>query len=417
MPVEPQSDVTRHGMASSRHLKVLHIAPTPFFADRGCHIRIRNELQSLRRHPLRAMVCTYHLGRDVDGIDVRRIPAVPGYHKLDAGFSPFRFPSDILLFFLVLKTCLRERPHILHGHLHEGALIGWAARTCLFRRRMALVMDMQGSLSGELVGYGTLRARSLLTRLVVLAEGLICRMPDFILCSSQESRSTLVTRFRVPREKTMLLQDVVPESFFAPADREGLRRQLGLPADRKIILYTGSLLPGKGVQALLDAMEILCARREDLFFVLVGYPVEGVAPFLETRHLSDRVRLTGRVAYDELAAWLGTGDVAIEPKAEESGEASGKLLHYMAAGLPVACFATANNRKFLGELGYYGEEVSAEALARAVEHALADPGQARRRGEQGRTVIGRDYSMAGAGRKLLALYRRLSSRGRGHPPL
>ena len=28
---------------------VLHIAPTPFFADRGCHIRIRNEIEALRR--------------------------------------------------------------------------------------------------------------------------------------------------------------------------------------------------------------------------------------------------------------------------------------------------------------------------------------------------------------------------------
>lgn len=35
----------------------------------------------------------------------------------------------------------------------------------------------------------------------------------------------------------------------------------------------------------------------------------------------------------------------------------GKILHYMACGLPVACFDLANNRDFLGQAGYYAERV------------------------------------------------------------
>jgi len=165
-------------------LKVLQIAPTPFFADRGCHIRIRNEIESLAGRPVRVILCTYHLGENMDGIDIRRTFPIPGYHKLDAGYSPFKFPADIFLFFLVLKTCLQEKPDLLHGHLHEGALIGWAVKTILFWRSMPLIMDMQGSLSGELVSYGTLRTGRLLTRITLLVESVICRMPDFFFCSS-----------------------------------------------------------------------------------------------------------------------------------------------------------------------------------------------------------------------------------------
>ena len=132
---------------------VLHIAPTPFFADRGCHIRIRNEVEALASSPYRLIICTYHHGNDVEGMDIRRIPAIPGYNKLDAGYSPFRFLADFLLFFLVLKTVWQECPSLLHCHLHEGALIGWAVKVCLFWRKIKVLMDMQGSLSGELAAY------------------------------------------------------------------------------------------------------------------------------------------------------------------------------------------------------------------------------------------------------------------------
>ena len=56
----------------------LHIAPTPFFADRGCHIRIRNEIEALRDSGVRVILCTYQLGDDQEGIDIRRTARIPG---------------------------------------------------------------------------------------------------------------------------------------------------------------------------------------------------------------------------------------------------------------------------------------------------------------------------------------------------
>jgi glycosyltransferase involved in cell wall biosynthesis len=390
--------------SATQKLTILHIAPTPFFADRGCHIRIRNELEALQRHPVATLICTYHLGRDVEGIEARRIWPIPGYRKLDAGYSPFKFPADILLFFLVLKVCWQEKPDILHGHLHEGGLLGWAVKTCLFWRKMALVMDVQGSLSGELVSYGTLGGKQMLTRLVALVEGMICRLPDFFVCSSVQSRKALMDRFRVRPEKTMLLQDVVPDFFFAPQDKESLRAELGLPADRKIILYTGSLLPGKGISHLLAAMRRLLSERDDLFFVLVGYPVEEAGEFVSRHGLAGQVLLTGQVPYQDLARWLGIADIAVEPKDDDSGEASGKLLHYMAAGLPVACFDTRNNKKMLGGAGYYARSRDADGLVRVISDMLAHPRKAGERGRAGREIICSQYSMTAVASRLHQLY-------------
>ena len=393
-------------------LKILHIAPTPFFADRGCHIRIRNEIESLAECPVQVTLCTYHLGKDEDGIDIHRIPRIPGYHKLDAGYSPFKFPADILLFILVLKTCLREKSDLLHGHLHEGALIGWAVKTILFWRSLPLIMDMQGSLSGELTSYGTVKSGGLLKRIIVRVEAMICKMVDFFFCSSAESQNTLLSRFHVAQAKTALLQDVVPDEFFKVRKNKDLRQKLGIPTGKKVILYTGSLLPGKGVQFITQAMTELNKVRDDIFFVLVGYPKAEMAAFVQKNSLENNVLLPGRVAYGDLTRWLAIGDIALEPKESDSGEASGKLLHYMAAGLPVVCFDTGNNRKFLGEPGYYARDHSALGFARAIITALEDT-KASTRGTLGRDRIRVQYSMQGLGQQLSAAYEQMIREGRG----
>jgi hypothetical protein len=43
-------------------LKILMIAPTPFFADRGCHVKILEELKSLTKRGIKVTLVTYHIG-------------------------------------------------------------------------------------------------------------------------------------------------------------------------------------------------------------------------------------------------------------------------------------------------------------------------------------------------------------------
>jgi glycosyltransferase involved in cell wall biosynthesis len=213
----------------------------------------------------------------------------------------------------------------------------------------------------------------------------------------------------VNRGKIALLQDVVPDTFFMRHDQDKLKKKLGVLPERRIVLYTGSLLPGKGVQHVLEAMRILLGKRSDLFFVMVGYPVEEAQVFLEKHDLADQVSLPGQVAYGDLPQWLAVGDIALEPKEEESGEASCKSLHYMAAGLPVVCFETLNNKALLGDLGLYAGEVSSQSFADTMEQALAlEKEDLKRKGRAGRRLIEQEFSTRAIGRILQDKYETLS---------
>jgi glycosyltransferase involved in cell wall biosynthesis len=385
----------------------LHIAPTPFFSNRGCHIRIRNELEALQAEGRRVIVCTYHHGNDVPEIDIRRIPAIPGYTRTAVGFSPFKFLADLLLFWLVLKVAVSERPCLLHGHLHEGALIGRAVSLVLFWRQLPVVMDMQGSLSGELEAYGTFEAGSPVLALFGWVEGIVCRLPDYFLCSSIASVDCLKERFGVSEGKIALLTDVVPGAFFAPVDKASARRSLMLPGERTIVIYTGSMLQGKGVEHALEAARRLAGTMTDPpYFVFVGYPSETAMAFVDRHRLNRHCRVEGEVAYDRLPLWLGAADAALEPKAAGGGEASGKLLHYMAAALPVAGFDTPANRDLLGKPGYWalGGETAAAALTASLSQLLEDPDDAMSRGREGRRKAARHHSPSAAAGVMLDTY-------------
>jgi len=402
-PQQRYHSIMKSPTTSNHSATILHIAPTPFFANRGCHIRIRNEVEALQKMGWRCIVCTYHHGNDVAGIDIRRISGIPGYNKTTAGYSPFKFLADILLFFQVLKTIRKKRPSILHGHLHEGALIAWAAARCFPGRHMQVVMDMQGSLSGELQAYGAFRNPMLLVLFRSL-ERWIDRLPDKIVCSSVQARQMAIDMFQVPEHRITWLGDVVPDRFFRQGPLPDAVPSGVIPSGRFVVVYAGSLLPAKGVDRVLDAIRRMTVYRDRICFVLIGYPEDPVRRFVEENRLKDMCLVPGEVPYDRLAGWLQAADLGIEPKWSDSGEASGKLMHYMASGLPVVCFDLPFNRFLAAESAYYVDPGRPQAMVEAVLEAMKDREGRIEKGRCARERAKELFSSEALGERLIRLY-------------
>ena len=128
------------------------LAPTPYFADRGCHVRIYEEARALRSQGHDVRIVTYHLGRDMPGIPTIRIPRIPWYSRLEAGPSWHKLYLDLLLFFKAAMLIPDFRPQLIHAHLHEGAFIGYLLKRL---SGLPLVFDYQGSVTGECIDPDT----------------------------------------------------------------------------------------------------------------------------------------------------------------------------------------------------------------------------------------------------------------------
>src|SRR6476661_7877531 len=109
------------------------IAPTSFFADTGCHVRILEEIRSLQEAGHEVVVCTYHTGDGVENVDVRRSLDVPWLKRVQVGSSRHKLYFDAMLTLKSAWVALRFKPDIIHAHLHEGALIGYQLKWLLRR--------------------------------------------------------------------------------------------------------------------------------------------------------------------------------------------------------------------------------------------------------------------------------------------
>jgi hypothetical protein len=178
------------------------IAPTPFFADRGCHMRILGEIQALERLGYDSILCTYHIGRDLPGIRTERNLNIPWYHKLEAGSSWHKFYIDALLFFKSLRVFWREKPDIIHGHLHEGAFIGHFVRKMSFRK-VPLVFDAQGSLTKELVTYSFFKEGSLLQKIFGVSKNGLPICPSIPWGAMSPSPGSWWRRWDYPRSGSL----------------------------------------------------------------------------------------------------------------------------------------------------------------------------------------------------------------------
>ncbi|MCH8856641.1 MAG: glycosyltransferase, partial [Proteobacteria bacterium] len=135
---------------------MVKIAPTSFFSDYGCHVRILEETLALRAAGHHVTIFTYPAGETPPGLDVRRIPALPGRRDARVGSHWQKLLLDPMLTVAVLARGLTQRVDVVHAHLHEGALIGWLLARL---KRAPLVFDYQGSLTSEMLDHQFLRAR------------------------------------------------------------------------------------------------------------------------------------------------------------------------------------------------------------------------------------------------------------------
>lgn len=368
--------------------RILTIAPTSFFSDYGAHVRILEEIWHLQARGHSVVVCTYHTGGDVPGVDIRRSIDVPWKQGVMVGSSRHKLYFDVALAATVQRTAWKFKPDIVHAHIHEGALLGWTVRQL---RKVPLVFDYQGSLLAEMLDHKFVRHNSAFVRPLRLLEKRIDRCADAIITSSYNAEQGLRDRIRDYSQRISTMPDAVNTRSFAPPANEmernavlALRHSLGIPAERKVVVYLGLLAHYQGTDNLLEAASIIKNEwgRHDIHFLVMGFPgVETFSNQADRLGLNHHVSFPGRVPYTHAPRYLALGDVAAAPKLSTT-EGAGKIGNYMAMSLPVVAFDTPVSREYLGNLGVYAERGNSRDLAAKLCEVLDNPERSRNLGQQ-----------------------------------
>ncbi|GEM82830.1 glycosyltransferase [Meiothermus hypogaeus] len=190
----------------------------------------------------------------------------------------------------------------------------------------------------------------------------------------------------------------------ARPDKSTLRDQLGLPQDRFVLLFVGMLWKYKGVSELAQALHLL--DDESLMAVFIG---DG--PLRETLVSTSRtsVVVLGQQPNSLVRTYMAAADAFILPSYREGLPTV--VVEAGAAGLPVIASQYGGTPELINQqTGFPLEQVSPEAIIKALNELRKNPQEARARAERLQAHVYEHYDAAKNARTLLRFYQQLLSK-------
>jgi len=392
-------------------MRILLLAPHPFFQERGTPIAERALIAELAAAGHEVDVLTFPEGTDpgVPGCRVRRLPALPGLSGLRPGFSAKKLLGDAVMLAVLLKTVRRGRYDVVHA-VEESAFLALAVRR-LFG--VPFVYDMDSSLADQMI-----ERFPLLGRLRWLLEGCERRAVRgsagvLAVCRSLEEKA----RAYAPEALVARLEDasLVPpavEGAAAP-DAERLADLAG--GGGPIALYVGNLEPYQGIDLLLAAFLLAAERVPAARLVVIGGQ-GGDAPSVERYRARCReLGLAGRAVFagprpvDRLGSYLAQADVLVSPRLLGTNTPM-KVYSYLAAGRPIVATRLPTHTQVLTDEVACLVEPEPVAFALGLVRLFEDPAAGARLAAAARRLAAREHSPEAYRARLLAFYSALAAR-------
>ena len=315
------------------------------------------------------------------GIPVRLAPEVRRR-------SPLGMATTVRWVRALIRT---ERPDVVHAHWLPG--YGFAAAAAA---ASPLALTAWGS---DVYQAG---------RFMRIADRLALRRADLVMGDSQDLLERCIAMGAEER-KTEVVQWGVDLTVFRPSEggREAAKRALGL-GPGPLILSPRSLAPVYNIPAILDAFELIGARRPDAHLVLKHMGAVRI-DLPELPH-PERVSVVGKIAYEEMALYYQAADVCISLPSSDSSPRS--VWEAMGCGCPCVL----SDLPWVEELvkphrAALSIPIDADAAAEAVLRLLDEPELGEGLSQRGRDLVERHLDRDREMDRLVDNYARLAHRG------
>ena len=234
---------------------------------------------------------------------------------------------------------------------------------------------------------------------------------EVIVCVSEGEREE-ANRVHIPWEKLKVINNGIDTEYWRPPDADELaqaRRTAGLTADDVAIGFMGRLVPQKGVDLLLEAMEECTGDFPQARLCIWGdgplrRPLLRMARRLGVKH----ALFYGEPEDVRMAYW--SMDLCVLPSRWEAGPYT--VLEAMATGLPLVVSDVPGNRDYMIH-GTTGSVVETDMLGlfdTTLRRYLNDPELRHRQGTAARQHVQNHYTRSEMLLEYAGLYHRVAGR-------
>jgi len=352
-------------------MRILMIAPQPFYEDRGTPIVLRRVLQASSQCGHQVDLITFPGGETVsiDGLRIFRVGTFLGIRNIPIGLSVKKLILDIFLLPAMIRMLRRQHYDCIHA-VEEAA---FPALISARLYKVPLLYDMQSCLPEQMRALGFFSLTPVYSILLRL-EKLLVRRVDFVACSVGLKEHV---KKIAPDKPVCEWHFPTIDLSFSSCSPDEMELNLEIPADSYVILYAGNFAPYQGIDKLVKAIPMVLEEIPNAVFVFIGARDGESLPGLESSHKFDSaIRVVARQPQEHVQKFLRLANVVISPRVPIANLPL-KVLDYMASGKPIVATDSKSHRKVLHDdsalLVDHNSAAFASAIVRLYKHpALAE---------------------------------------------
>lgn len=301
-------------------MKILVIAPQPFFTVRGTPLAIRELVSVFLKLGHKVDILTFHLGEDISlsGLAIYRNRIFSGLiRSVPPGFSFGKLILDLVLLPKALFLILRNNYNVVHCVEESAYFMAW------FRwlKRFLLVYDMDSDIPKQLAESGKIRNWFIL-RFVKEMEKFALKKSSAMVTICPVFTNKVKRLF--PKKQVFQIEDISISDQIQSEE---------VSAARKVILYTGNFQKYQGVELLIEGFRRIEKNWPGAELVLIGGEDNEVRA-LQEKYGDRQIIFTGKRPLSEMPRFLGMADILVSPRL--TGENTPyKIYSYLASGKPI----------------------------------------------------------------------------------
>jgi glycosyltransferase involved in cell wall biosynthesis len=389
-------------------MKILLLAPQPFFETRGTPINVRLILRSLSELGHAVDLLCYPHGDDetIPGVTIRRVANPFGVGKAPIGPSGAKLYYDALMLPHAAWLLATRSYDVIHG-VEEAGFMAWLLAK-LFRR--PYVFDMDSHMADQLAYSGKVKNGTALAFIEWLERSAIGSAAKVLTVC--EHLTGVAARF-TDRKRIVQIEDI-PQEYPPPPPGltpDSVRASFAIPHDAPLLLYTGNLEPYQGIDLLMEAAPLVAAQLPAARFLIVG----GSGARLDTYRnrvaregLSNNVIFAGGRPLSHMPVLYAAADILLSPRTEGTNTPL-KVYSYLATGKPMVATDLPTHTQVLTPAVAQLAPPEKVAYADALLLLSKDTGLRVKLGEAGAALVADRYNYATFKGKIDRLYKELAA--------
>ena len=371
-------------------MRILMIAPEPFFEPRGTPFSEYHRIRALLDLGHTVDLVTYPFGRDVKlpGLRIFRSLRPPLVRRVRIGPSLAKVPLDLALAVTAFRRAISEKYDAIHSH-EEGGAIGVVLSALA---GVPHLYDMHSSLPQQLTNFGFSRSRVLAGAFGWLERFVIRRSRVVIVICPH----LLETVRKIDADVPAVLIENAPGAGDAAEAGSGraVRTSLGIAPAAPIALYTGTFEAYQGLDLLFAAMRTVAAARPDAKLVLAGgepAQIERAREEARRAGVGEVTMFAGRRAAEEIPRFLDAADVLVSPRSSGTNTPL-KIYQYLRSGRPIVATRLLTHTQVLDDDVAILTEATPAGFGAGILTAIQDPARARQIGARAQALAATKYT-------------------------